>query len=342
MSLPKIFFAVSVGLFSVIGALAILKKPTVKEIMSPAKQLIVTQEVNIDLLSSPASNKPQLQSKTTELLESELSLKTETVPEDNEVVIEHEQDQDGLLALFTKNSTCPIVETVAYKSHVSWKARRSAWLIDYANYFKTPLEFIYRSINGGNSASPVSISEGMQFNVYKRDVDFRFHIVVSMASCRMRLYYVIPQERRIVFLRSYNVCLGKKDSARVSGYCTPLGVFQLGNRVAVFRPRMMGTHKGKQVELIQVFGTRWLPFEKEINGCSEPAKGFGVHGTPMTRNSSGQLEEDNSSIGHYESEGCIRLSGKDLEEVFSVVSSRKTWVEVVPSFQQSQLFRGEV
>ena len=63
---------------------------------------------------------------------------------------------------------------------------------------------------------------------------------------------------------------------------TPVGMYELGSRVAVFRPRMMGMYKGKKIELMQVFGCHWIPFEKEIEGCSEPAKGFGIHGTPMS------------------------------------------------------------
>ena len=51
----------------------------------------------------------------------------------------------------------------------------------------------------------------------------------------------------------------------------------------------------------------------------------------------GELEEDNSSIGHCESDGCIRLAGKDMKELFSVISTRPTYVEIVQSFQQSKL-----
>ena len=102
-------------------------------------------------------------------------------------------------------------------------------------------------------------------------------------------------------------------------------------------------YKGKKVEMIQVFGTCWIPFESEIGGCTEPAKGFGVHGTPIHRDEqTGELEEDSSSIGHCSSDGCIRLSGKDMKEFFSIVSTRPTYVEIVPSFQQSKLLRGEI
>ena len=114
---------------------------------------------------------------------------------------------------------------------------------------------------------PTNISDGMQFNVYRRELDFRFHLVVSLSSCRIRLYYVIPKERRVVFLKSYQVCVGRKDPSHASGCLTPVGMYQLGTRVAVFRPHMMGMYKGRKVELMQVFGTHWIPFERELEGC---------------------------------------------------------------------------
>jgi hypothetical protein len=94
---------------------------------------------------------------------------------------------------------------------------------------------------------------------------------------------------------------------------------------------------------MQIFGSHWIPFEKAIGPCTEPAKGFGIHGTPVLPNSkTGRLEEDTSSLGHYESDGCIRLAGKDMKELFSIVSTRPAYVEIVPSFQQSKLLSGEI
>ena len=34
------------------------------------------------------------------------------------------------------------------------------WLIDYAQHYKTPLDFIYGSLNGNGDLSPKNISEG--------------------------------------------------------------------------------------------------------------------------------------------------------------------------------------
>jgi hypothetical protein len=340
MSLPRLFLFISVVLFSLIGTLALFKRGNAGKESQPPPVSVERQEVDVALLSNfkekTAVALPAIQTE----LERDLPASSES---SNCVVIEHDDEPEIVASLFAKNSNCPIVETITYKSHVPWKQHRSAWLIDYANYYKTPLSFIYRSLTGDADAKTANVADGQQFNVFRRDIEFRFHAVVCLSNCTMRLYYVLPESKKVIFLKSYSVCLGRRDSSRPSGFLTPTGTFQLGSRVAVFQPRMMGIHKSKQVEMIQVFGTHWIPFEREISDCSSPAKGFGLHGTPIVRNEkTGELTEDNSSIGQYESDGCIRLSGKDIREIFSIVSTRKAYVEIVPSFQKSKLMSGEI
>ena len=336
MSLPKIFLLVSASLFGIIGVLALVKG---KSTPSPKEQLVpvVRQEVDLSLLNHPKEPVRVVPSPR-------INPPPPPQPaEERPVVIEHDTETEGLSTLFSKNSNCPIVETVVYKSHVPWKHHRLAWLIDYAQYYKTPLDFIYGGLNGNGDFSPKNVSDGTAIRVLKKDLPFRFHIVVSLSSCRLRLYYVIPKDRRAVFLKSYQVGLGRKDSSKASGHLTPTGLYQLGMRVGVFRPKMTGMYRGKKVELMRVFGGYWLPFEREIRGCSEPAKGLGIHGVPMNRDEqTGALVENPSSLGHYESDGCIRLAGNDIHELFAIVSTRETFVEIVPSFQQSMLMRGEI
>jgi len=259
------------------------------------------------------------------------------------VIIEHEDEKEAIQQLFIKGSACPIVETVRYSSRVAWKPKKQAWLVDYASYYKTPLDFIVRSLTGAIGKEAPAVQEGLQFTVLRRDVPFYFHLVISFASMKMRLYYVLPKENRVVFLKSYPVCLGRKDPNKASGSLTPLGVYQLGSRVACFHPKMMGQHKGARVEMIQIFGTRWLPFETEISACTEPAKGFGIHGAPLVHNTStGQLEENLSGIGDFVSDGCIRLKRQDVEELFSVISTRNSYVEIVSEFRNSNLLQGKL
>jgi lipoprotein-anchoring transpeptidase ErfK/SrfK len=341
MSTFRVFVVVSCILFGLIFLLALNKKKTEKNEGKSVQQVVdITtlcpkkQEIRCQPKQEPVPTK--------KVMEQPVATASGTLEAvDEGVTIEHDQEQESLMSLFERGSGCPIVETVTYKSRVAWKPHRPAWLIDYAQHYRTPLSFICRSLTGDENLVPKTISDGVQFNVFRNDIDFRFHAIVSLHSRILRLYYVIPKEKRVVFLRSYSVCVGRKDSSKKSGCLTPVGTFQLGSRVGVFSQGMTGTHKGKKIELIQVFGTHWIPFESEIQGCSEPAKGFGIHGVPILKET-GKYEEDVSSLGHFESDGCIRMRGKDIKELFSLISTRKTFVEIVPSFQSSRIFQGEV
>jgi hypothetical protein len=354
MSLPRLFFLVSFLLFSVIGALTLMKRngvDTPKQSLSETPVVKISPESlheTVDLTLLNAEQKKQQVPSARLIGNKELVAIAEPTQEgplssSSLVVIDHEDEQEAIQQLFVKGSACPIVETVRYSSRVSWKPKKQAWLVDYASYYKTPVDFIIHSITGAVGKNAPAIQEGQQFNVFKRDAAFYFHMVISFSSKKMRLYYVLPKENRVVFLKSYPICLGRKDSSKVSGSLTPFGVFQLGSRVACFHPKMMGNHKGARVELIQVFGTRWIPFETEIDCCTEPAKGLGIHGAPLVYNATtGQLEENNSGIGDFVSDGCIRLKRNDVEELFSVISTRPSYVEIVSEFRNSQLLQGRL
>jgi lipoprotein-anchoring transpeptidase ErfK/SrfK len=42
-------------------------------------------------------------------------------------------------------------------------------------------------------------------------------------------------------------------------------------------------------------------------------------------------------IGAYDSDGCIRLSSADIEELFSIVLTKPTFVEIVKDFHEAKL-----
>ncbi len=389
MNLPKLFFTISLLLFGSIGILAVMKRSEKEYIHKDPAHLTyekgqqgdsssgvptpkadssnTLQEVDLSSLQALHSRQgaslgkgaaAQVAHSLSQFDDDSVGLQKDESSQEKSssqpVVIEHDDIQDSIKVLFEKPSRCPIVETVRYTSRVSWKPKKSAWLVDYAHHYKTPLEFIYRSLNGpiltangqvaGYSEKPVTVSEGTEFNVFRKDINFHFYIVVSFASSKLRLYYILPEEKKAVFLKSYPICLGRKDGGKASGSLTPFGLYQLGLKVASFQPNMMGPYKGKQVEMIQVFGTRWMPFEREVDqkACTEPAKGFGIHGTPMRRMPDGKIVEDASSIGKFESDGCIRLSKKDIEELYSFVSTRRAYVEIVPDFAHSRLMKGQI
>jgi hypothetical protein len=329
---PGRFFVISaLVLFGALGAVAVVKKALPKKAADFANKEIayVTRAtpksfnsgaIEIDITKLQAVGDKKDEKKAAQAPEK--VAQGGPVPEANNIEL-----------LFQKGSPLPIVETVKYKSHVSWKAGKPAWLIDWASHYNTPVDFVIRSINGRADYTPKTILDGEPFNVLRTDKDFSFHIVVDLSRCKLFLYYLDKEKEEHFLLKTYSVGLGKADNEKASHFLTPLGVFQLGKRGAVFKPRMMGMHKNRRVELITVFGTRWIPFEKEISGCSEPAKGFGLHGTPyVIDDKTGGLVDDGSSIGTYASDGCIRMKTQDIEEVYSIISTRDSVIEIVPDF----------
>jgi hypothetical protein len=226
-------------------------------------------------------------------------------------------------------SKLPIVETVSFTSRVPWLAGRPAWIADYASHFETSRHFIARSLNKKADYFSQKVSPGDRFNVFKKDKDIRFNLVVDLSKCRMWFYYLDGSDK--VLLKTYKVGVGKLDSSRSSGSLTPLGKYELGERVAIYKPGVMSLFQTQKVEMIRIFGTRWLPFEKELEG--ESAKGIGLHGCPWNEGADGKLMEDRSKIGKYDSDGCIRLTAEDIEEIFAIVITKPTTVEIVKDYK---------
>jgi len=93
-------------------------------------------------------------------------------------------------------------------------------------------------------------------------------------------------------IRIYHVAVGKISTP------SPAGAFKIVNRVTnpayYHKGQVIAAGKGNPV------GTRWM-------GLS--AKGYGIHGTNQP-----------NSIGKAASTGCIRMSMRDLEELFELVN----------------------
>jgi hypothetical protein len=245
-------------------------------------------------------------------------------------------EADRIEELFNKQAPrLEIVETVTYKSHVPWQKGRPAWLSDYASHYNTSKHFIARSLNGKADYWKQEVKEGDRFNVFRNDKNFHFHLVVDSSRCKMWFYYLDLDQKQKILLKTYQVGLGRIDSSKTSGLLTPLGIYSLGRKIGIYKPKMNGTHLGKQKEMITVFGTRWIPFEKEIGVCTLPAKGFGVHGTPWTCHVEGKPSDNPASIGKYESDGCIRLKTDDMEEIFSIIITKPATIEIVRDFSEA-------
>ena len=96
-----------------------------------------------------------------------------------------------------------------------------------------------------------------------------------------------------VLWRLYPVAVGRRR------YSSPAGTFKIVNRIVNptwYAPHHKVVPPGKSNPL----GTRWM-------GLSY--KGYGIHGT-----------NDQSSIGHSVSHGCIRMRKADVEELFQLVN----------------------
>lgn len=238
---------------------------------------------------------------------------------------------DRISQLFaTQGKKLPIVETVTYSSRVPWLKGRPAWLADYATYYGTTKHFIARSLNGRPDYETQRVSELNKFNVFAKDRHFQFCLLVDLSLCKMGFYYVDQDTDERVLLKTYLVALGKREGDR---FKTPEGVFQLGDKVAVYRPGTVDVYQGKQVEMIRVFGTRWIPLEG----------GMGLHGLPWEYDpKTKRYTERSDFLGKYATDGSIWLKREDMEELFAIVLSRPTAVYVTKHFKEAKLPGREV
>jgi L,D-transpeptidase catalytic domain len=354
MSLPRIILVLTVAIFASIGVAAFLKKDK-KATVPPAPNKVATTPktkapIEVELpkeISTPkpvpvvtttkpiaVASAPQLLPAPTKPPIPKVESITQTAPS-LDVDLPH---ANRVNEFFNKNEPkFPIVETVTYRSRVPWQKGRPAWLSDYASHYSTSRHFIARSLNGKPDYFKQDVAEGDRFNVLSLNKNINFYLVVDATRLKLWLYYIDLDTNQRVLVKDYAVGLGREDSTKTSGSLTPLGKYTLGSKIAVYKPKMTGFHNGQKVEMMSVFGTRWIPFEKEVFGTTAPAKGFGVHGVPWKPNEKGDLIEDRSSLGKNLSDGCIRLATEDMEEIFAIVITKPTIIEIVKDFHTAQL-----
>lgn len=352
MSAPKWILIGSVALFSIIGIAAVAKKSSkqppvlsapikvaetpviaVPVSMKPAVVHVSHDLKKVDSKEKKKKGKERLAASIpfTEVLPAAFPQKAHSSKEDLPNI-------DRIFQLFsTGSSKLPIVETVNYSSSAPWLKGRPAWISDYATYYNTSRHFIARSMNGKPDYFSQKVSEGSKFNVFRKDKKINFYLLVDVSRCKMAFYYVDLDTNERVLLKTYRVGLGRLDTSKPSGTATPLGRYTLGSRVAIYKPGLMGFYQDQSVEMIRVFGTRWIPLDQEIERVTSPAKGYGLQGAPWVMDSSGKLIENRDVIGAYDSDGCIRLSLEDIEELFSIVLTKQTFIEIVKDFHEAKL-----
>ncbi len=331
----KFLVAVALVLFLAIGIAAVVKKTKHPSASNETAKVKGPIEIKIDKEQRIVKHAPKATVKPVAAKASPAPAVVDSEKKTNDTPVVH---VDRIAELFNKGEPkLPIVETITYKSRVSWQKGRPAWLSDYASYYMTSRHFISRSLTGKPDYFKKDIAEGDRFNVLRKDKNINFHLLIDTARCKMWFYYIDLDTNQRVLLKDYVVGLGRKDNDQTSGLLTPLGKYLLGSRIAIYKPKMTGYHKGQKIEMMQVFGTRWIPFEKEVSQTTAPAKGFGIHGVPWQPNEKGELVEDTSCLEKYLSDGCVRLSTKDMEEIFAIVITKPTFIELVRNFHEAKL-----
>lgn len=325
MSFPKFLAIITVVLFIGIGIVAVVKKSmrsteVSEESVDGRVEVLIDGEehaVSIAVPSKPKLAPPQ-----------------PIRSSDKEPIT----NVDRIQEFFNKGDPkLPIVQTIVYKSRVPWQKGRPAWLSDYASHYQTSRHFIARSLNGKPDYLKQDVADGDKFNVLHPDKNFSFYLLIDTSRSKMWFFYIDNDSNERVLLKTYNVGLGRVDNTSPSGLLTPHGKYSLGDKVAIYKPKVMGNNNGQRIEMIRVFGTRWIPFDKEINGCTASSVGFGIHGVPWAPNEKGELVEKIDCLGQYESDGCVRLSTADIEELFSIIITRPTVIDIVKDYFDAQL-----
>lgn len=318
----KRLLIMSLALFSLIVIVGVIKQKEKRVQQSQPQEVVASATLG--------SQEAYIPSKTVEQLDftsDKWPLASSHLPEANRV--------DELFNPY--GLKLPIVETIQYSSRVPWLVGRSAWIADYSAHYDTSKHFIARSLSGGDpNYFRHEVNQGDRFNVLRKDKPFEFYLLVDLSRSKL-WFYCLEKDRNVrTLIKTYQVGLGRLDKSSPSGSLTPMGRYSLGSRVAVYKPGMMGIFRRNNVEMMQIFGTRWIPFEKEMGAVSAPAKGYGIHGLPWDETASG-LVENLSSLGGYESDGCIRLKKDDIEELFSIIITRPTTIEIVRDFEDAEL-----
>lgn len=334
MSLSRIVLFVCVAVLGVIGLMGVLKKIPAKK----AEKAHQTLEVLAKRVELPS------ELETIKTVKAEVKIETlETTPVRLVQLTENKEDDfpdvDRIDQLFRVNGAkFPIVETIDYTSRVAWLKGRPAWIADYASYYNTSRHFIARSLNGKPDYLTQQVSTGSRFNVFRKDKNIHFYLLVDLSRCKMALYYVDLDAKERALIKTYSVGVGRIDQTKASGYLTPTGTYSLGNKIAVYKQGTMGYFLDEKVEMVRVYGTRWIPFDQEVEACTEHSKGYGIHGAPWEFHpKTKQLIENHDGIGKQFSDGSISLSLEDIEELFSIVITKPAYVVIVRDFKEAKL-----
>ena len=323
MSFPRIVLIGIIAVFALIAMMGLMKRSRVHQASVITDKMENVQEITLDADSA------SLDGLVATADDSVLSIEPKDLLPDADLA-------EGFFTTGMKK--LPFVETLTYTSRVPWLKGRPAWIADYASYFETSRHFIARSLNKKPDYFTQKVAPGDRFNVFRKDLNISFYLLVDLSRLKMWFYCVDMDKNERLLVKTYPVGAGRKDSKSPSGCLTPAGKYTLGSKIALYKPGTMGYFQDRKIEMIRVFGTRWIPFDKELSDCSEGARGYGLHGAPWSNDpESGQFVEESDKIGVYDSDGCLRMNARDIEELFSIIITKPCVIELVNDFYEATL-----
>ena len=135
-------------------------------------------------------------------------------------------------------------------------------------------------------AAAEALAQDQQSAATEEGEESKRRIVISIANRKL----AVVEDGRVI--KIYPTAVGADATP------SPTGLFKIANRVP--SPTWYGPH-GKIVPpgKANPLGTRWMGLNH---------RGYGIHGTNNQR-----------SIGHNVSHGCIRMRKADVEELFEIV-----------------------
>ncbi len=178
-------------------------------------------------------------------------------------------------------------------------------LATIAPAYHTPWQFI-KLIN------QIHDERRIQLNARLKVVHGPFHAVVHKGAFRMDVYLEGADGRRM-YIRSFDVGLGKYNS-------TPGGEFIVQRHSKLTNPRWVNPRTSKVFypdDPANPIGEYWIGL-RGIGEGTKLLKGYGIHGT---------IEP--GSIGREASMGCIRLTGDDIELLYSMLNEDESRVTII-------------
>ena len=168
--------------------------------------------------------------------------------------------------------------------------------------------------------SPIITEGSVQYEIkvgdtlYKIANQFNTTIELIKKSNNLKSDKIFPGKKikvnnrsfSILVDRSSNILILKSEEDIIKSYivstglqnCTPLGTYKIKDKL--INPPWYTEGKVIPPESPEnILGTRWLGFD---------LAGYGIHGT-----------NDPDSLGKSITQGCIRMSNQDVEEIFSIV-----------------------